>query len=85
MTLEEYEKLNQQAIQLDEKRKHEDWKYHVDNADEIAAKYKREKLKQYRKKNDDKEEKSTKKEPVFAAPDEIGGSSIGGWQVVEER
>lgn len=83
MTLEEYEKLNQQAVKLDEQRKHEEWKYNVENADEIAAKYQREKLKKFRVKDVDEEKKKKEEPSKFAAPDEI--ASIGSWQVVEAR
>lgn len=87
MTLAEYEKLNNQAVEIEEKRKHEEWKYNVDNADEIAAKFKREKYKEIRLQKEQKKDKKKKKEEeepqTFAAPDEIG--SIGGWKAVEER
>lgn len=82
MTLDEYEKLNKQVEKLDEKRKYDEWKYAVDNADELAAKYKREKLKKYRVKDD--VETEGKKKPAeattFAVPEEM--TSIGKWETV---
>jgi WW domain-binding protein 4 len=82
MSLDDYNKLNEQAKDLEEKRKHEEWKYAVDNADELAAKYKREKLKKFRVKDDEEEEKKKKKsEPTkFAVPEEM--TSIGKWESV---
>lgn len=81
MSLEEYEKLNQQAIQLKEKQENQDFRYSVDNADEIAAKLKRERLRAY-KVNEDKA--PDEEAPILNGP-AARAAVYGEWQTVVKR
>lgn len=49
MSLKEYNKLNQTVISKQEEARQKDLKFHLENADEIASKYKREQFKKYQK------------------------------------
>jgi WW domain-binding protein 4 len=49
MSLKEYNKLNALAVEKQEEARQKDRQYHVENADEIASKYKREQFKKYQK------------------------------------
>jgi WW domain-binding protein 4 len=85
MTLKEYNKLNETAIKQQEEARQTDLKYHIENADEIAAKYKREQYKKYQTITQEPKEKLTESSSRSHYADEYGKSSIGEWQVVEEQ
>lgn len=91
MTLKEYEKLNKIAIQQQEESQKKDLQYHVENADEIAAKYKREQLKKFQKITQEPKSKKMEEEEepyrktfttVFEA---YGAQPVGKWEAVEEQ
>lgn len=84
MTLKEYNKLNETAIKQQEEARQTDLKYHIENADEIAAKYKREQYKKYQTITQEPKEKLTESSSRQYS-DEYGKCSIGEWQVVEEH
>ena len=81
MTLKEYNKLNEIAIKQQEEARQTDLKYNIENADEIAAKYKREQYKKYQ--TITQEPKKLTESSTSHYADEYG-TSIGEWQVVEE-
>lgn len=81
MSLEEYEKLNQQAIQQKEKQDNQDFRYSVDNADEIAAKLKRERLRAYKV---DEDKVPDEDAPILNGP-AARAAVYGEWQTVVKR
>lgn len=87
MTLKEYEKLNQIALKQQEEIQKKNLQYHVENAEELAAKYKREQLKKFQKitqepKPKGEEEPSKTYTTSFEA---YGAQPIGKWEAVEEQ
>lgn len=92
MTLKEYEKLNQLAIKQQEESVKKDQQYHVENAEELAARLKREQFKKYQKITREKKvvEKGQKGEEEPSASykttfDAYGAQPIGKWEAVEEQ
>jgi WW domain-binding protein 4 len=87
MTLKEYNKLNEIAIKQQEEARQTDLKYTIENADEIAAKYKREQYKKYQTITQEPKEltESASSSSRSEYADEFSKvSRIGEWQVVEE-
>lgn len=86
LSLDEYNKINKQAIIKQEEHLRIESNKFKDNADEIAAKYQREKLKKYKVKDSVKEEKVSDVEPVysFQSPDEAA-QPFGQWQTVVKK
>lgn len=87
MKLKEYEKLNNIAIKQQEENLKKDQQYQVENADELAAKLKREQFKKYQKvtqrqKEEDKEAPSSTYTSSYEA---YGAQPIGEWEVVENH
>jgi WW domain-binding protein 4 len=89
MTLKEYEKLNKVALQQQEENQKKDRQYHVENADEIAAKYKREQLKKFQKITQEpkkKQEEDAQPSKTYTTCFEAyGAQPIGKWEAVEEE
>ena len=82
MTIKEYEKLNELAVKQQEDRKHQDSKFSIQNADEHAAKLKREKFKKVI------ETKPQDVEEASVATDyegQFGGQPYGKWQEVVHK
>lgn len=82
MTLAEYEKLNELALQQQQQQQNEQMKHTIDNADEIASRYRREQLKKYQKRT---EEPKTEKEASTSYAGQYGGQPYGKWQTVEVK
>lgn len=81
MSLKEYEKINEIALKQQEETKYQEYKNAVNNADENAAKYKREQHKVFKV----KEAKSvieTIEDTVAVKPFLCEGARIGDWQEV---
>ncbi|XP_070505517.1 WW domain-binding protein 4 [Chironomus tepperi] len=86
MTLKEYNKLNEIAIKQQEEARQTDLKYTIENADEIAAKYKREQYKKYQTITQEPKKLTESSSSSSQYADEFGNiSSIGEWQIVEEQ
>jgi WW domain-binding protein 4 len=93
MTLKEYEKLNQLAIKQQEESVKKDQQYHVENAEELAARLKREQFKKYQKITQEKKsvkgQKAEEEEDPTASYktsfDAYGAQPIGQWEAVEEQ
>lgn len=86
MKLKEYEKLNNIAIKQQEENLKKDQQYQVENADELAAKLKREQFKKYQKVTQKKEEKEAPPSTSFTSTfDAYGAQPIGEWEVVEDN
>lgn len=82
LTLKEYKKLNEQALVIQEEAKQRDYKYSVQNADEIAAKYRREQLRAYKVKDDvPVAETCTTENISYMEPSEMS-QPYGEWQEV---
>lgn len=86
LTLAEYTKINKQVIIKQEENLRIESNKFKDNADEIAAKYQREKLKKYKVKDAVKDETVSDVEPVysFQSPDEAA-QPFGQWQTVVKK
>lgn len=80
MTIKEYEKLNEIAIEQQEEQRLREMKDSVENADEIASKYNREQLKRFKKRT---EEKKPEEEPSTSYAGQYGGQPYGKWETVE--
>lgn len=89
MTLKEYEKLNKIAIEQQEEVQKKDMQYHVENAQEIAAKYKREQLKKFQKITQEPKKKPNEEETPLKTYttcfEAYGAQPIGKWEAVEEQ
>ena len=85
MKLKEYEKLNNLAIKQQEENLKKDQQYQVENADELAAKLKREQFKKYQKVTQKKEEKEVTPSTFVTVGDAYGAQPIGEWEVVEDN
>lgn len=82
MTIKEYENLNELAVKQQEDRKHQDSKFSIKNADEHAAKLKREKFKKVT------ELKPQEIEETAVTTDyegQYGGQPYGKWQEVVHK
>uniref|UniRef100_U5EYC2 Putative precatalytic spliceosome n=1 Tax=Corethrella appendiculata TaxID=1370023 RepID=U5EYC2_9DIPT len=93
MTLKEYEKLNQTVVQKQEQEEFKNYRYNIDNAEEIAAALKREKLREKYsdrisklnnkyEKEDDEAGSSKNDEPSFSYS---AGKPYGEWQTVVHK
>lgn len=80
MSLKEYEKLNEVAIRQQEEQREMEMKDSIENADENAAKYKREQLKKYQKRT---AEAKVEEEASCSYAGQYGGQPYGKWQTVE--
>lgn len=85
MTLKEYNKLNEIAIKQQEEARQTDLKYHIENADEIAAKYKREQYKKYQTITQEPKKLTESSSRSEYADENCKISKIGEWQVVDEQ
>lgn len=91
MKLKEYERINELAIKQQEELIKKDQQYHVENAEELAAKFKREQFKKYQKitKEQTKKEKeggggeTSKKTPFTSIDEAWGAQPVGKWEAVE--
>lgn len=81
MKLAEYERINEVALQQQEQQKYDQMKHSIDNADEIASKYRREQLKKYQKRT---EEPKKVEEASTSYVDQYGvrPSGLGKWETV---
>lgn len=79
MSLAEYEKLNILAIKQQEEQQQQEMKHNIDNAGEIASKFKREQMKKYQKRT---EEKQPKEEASTSYAGQYGGQPYGKWETV---
>ena len=82
MSLKEYEKLNEIAVQQQEQQQMQEMKHTVENADEIASKFRREQLKKYQKIT---EEPKAKEEASTSYAGQYGGQPYGKWETVEVK
>ena len=83
MPLKEYEKLNELALQQQKDYQAREMKETVENADEIASKYRREQLKVYQKRT---AEKKPEPEATTSYADQYGvyaTEPLGKWEAVE--
>lgn len=80
MSLKEYEKINVLALKQQEEAKYQEYKNAVNNADENAAKYKREQYKVLKMKEVKLVE--NKEELTAVKPFLCEGARIGDWQEV---
>lgn len=87
MTIEEYNRLNLVFEAKQEQKMHEQSKFMRDNADELAAKYKREKLKALKQKPTEKEikEEEKKRESYEPYESETEARAIGSWQTIVKK
>jgi hypothetical protein len=84
MTLKEYEKLNEIALAKQEEEKVKEARYTIENADELAAKYMRERLTAFKVKDEKKEdEEGAENRMLGPAPRPAG--PYGTWEQVEYR
>jgi WW domain-binding protein 4 len=90
MTLAEFEKLNQLAAEKQEEQSKQNLKYHVENAEELAARYKREQFKKYQTVTQESSSKKKKKEESDAksswttVDDLYGAQPVGKWEAVND-
>lgn len=85
MTIEEYDRLNLVFEAKEMQRSHEESKYMRNNADEIAAKFKRERLKEKRKQPTTEEvEEEEEKRDNYQTYEEPGTAAraFGAWETV---
>lgn len=82
MSLAEYEKLNIVAIKQQEEQQQQEMKHNIDNAGEIASRFKREQMKKYQKRT---EEKKPKEEASTSYAGQYGGQPYGKWETVEVK
>jgi WW domain-binding protein 4 len=85
MTVKEYEKLNDIAIAKQEEEQVRESKYTVENADELAAKYKRERLKNYKVKDQEEVDKETEALIASMGPSPRADDPYGTWERVEYK
>lgn len=87
MTIKEYEKLNKVALEQQEEHQKKDRQYHVENAEEIAAKFKREQLKKFRKvtKEAKPKEENEPSDVYTTCFEAYGAQPIGKWETVEDQ
>lgn len=87
MTIAEYEKLNEVAIKQQEDQRLQEMKSTIENANEIASRYKREQLKKYQKITE--EAKPEEEEATCSSyADQYGvyaSQPYGKWESVEEK
>lgn len=82
MKIAEYEKLNEMAIKQQEEQKKHEMKNTIENANEIAARFKREQLKKYKKITEDPKTKE-EIEASTSYAGQYGGQPYGKWETVE--
>lgn len=85
MKIDEYEKLNAIAVKQQEEKLQQEMTETIENADELAAKYKREQSKKYRKFTEDPK---PKEEPLNNFADIYGtyhDRPLGEWQAVDSE
>lgn len=85
MSLKEYEKLNEVALQQQQDKQQREMKESIENADEIASRFRREQLKKYKKIT---EEKKPEVEATTSYADLYGvyaAQPYGKWETVEAR
>jgi hypothetical protein len=91
MSLKEYNKLNSLAVEKQEEARQKDRQYHVENADELASKYKREQSKKYQKitqapkETDETSETAAGSSSKNYATEFENCQRIGKWQTVESE
>lgn len=87
MTIEEYNRLNLVFEAKQNQQMHEESKFMRENADELAAKYKRETLKAMKQKPTEKEikEEENKRESYETYESETESRAIGSWQTVVKK
>lgn len=79
MSLKEYEKLNEIALQQQADQQQREMKNSIENADEIASKMRREQLKKYKKIT---QEKKIETEGSTSYAGQYGGQPYGKWETV---
>ncbi|KAG5676750.1 hypothetical protein PVAND_006559 [Polypedilum vanderplanki] len=87
MSLKEYNRLNALAIEKQEEARQKDLKYHIENAEELASRYKREQFKKYQvitKEPKQPEEESASSSKNYVTEFE-NCQKIGKWQTVESE
>lgn len=82
MSLKEYEKLNEIALQQQAEQQQRDMKNSIENADEIASKMRREQLKKYKKIT---QEPKREEEATTSYAGQYGGQPFGKWETVEYK
>lgn len=82
MSLAEYEKLNELAVQQQEEQKHQEMKRSIENADESASRYNREQLKKYKKIT---AEPKREEEATTSYAGQYGGQPYGKWETIEAK
>lgn len=92
MTLKEYEKLNAIAMKQQEETMKKDQQYLVENAEELAARLKREQFKKYQKvtqkpqrKNNDEEREEPPSKSYTSIDEAYGAQPVGKWEAVEQE
>lgn len=83
MSLKEYEKLNEIAIQQQQIQQQQELRHTVENADEIASKLRREQLKKYKKFTEEKKPETSVASTSYAG--QYGGQPLGKWEAVEVK
>lgn len=84
MSLAEYEKLNEVALKQQQEHKEKEMKDSIDNADENASKFRREQLKKYKKRTEEKKPDQEAASSSYA--DQYGtyaAQPYGKWETVE--
>lgn len=82
MSLKEYDKLNEIALQQQAEQQQRDMKDSIENADEIASKMRREQLKKYKKIT---AEPKPEEESSTSYAGQYGGQPYGKWETVESK
>lgn len=82
MSLKEYEKLNEIALQQQAEHQQREMKNSIENADEIASKMRREQLKKYKKIT---AEPKPETEASTSYAGQYGGQPYGKWETVVEK
>lgn len=85
MSLAEYDKLNEVALQQQEEQKQLEMKNSIDNADEIASRYNREQLKKYKKITEEPKTEAQEEASTSYATMYDGISKMGKWESVESK
>lgn len=94
MTLKEYERLNALALKQQEENMKKDQQSQIENAEELAARLKREQFKKYQKVTQKQEHSDRKKEDetvdtpsraYTSVHEAYGAQPIGKWEAVEPK
>lgn len=86
MSLAEYEKLNEVALKQQQEQQQQEMKDTIENADEIASKYRREQMKKYKKRTEEKKPEPEATTSSYA--DQYGvyaAQPYGKWETVEAK